>query len=95
MVVTEDRSDRPGRIESSPVSWWQWALALAGAALLALLIGVGCSRVQPHHLVLPEQFSLGDTSFLPTMEAVTGSPATDGNKLGLLEWLSVPLKDQL
>ncbi len=40
--------------------------------------------MHPHQLVLPEQFSLGDTSFLPTMEAVTESPVTDGNKLELL-----------
>src|SRR5262245_21961517 len=82
VVTRAGRSDLHGRTGWAPAHW-RAALHVALAVWLSLAIA-GCARVTVHKLVLPERFSLGDASFLPTMEAVTGSPVTEGNRVDLL-----------
>jgi cardiolipin synthase A/B len=50
--------------------------------VVLLLASAGCAQVQPH-LAIPD-FSLGDVSFQPTLEAVAEAPVTDGNAVDLL-----------
>lgn len=52
------------------------------ALFLLVAVTAACTRVHPH-LSLPEM-SLGEPSFFPTIEAVTGAPIVGGNAVEVL-----------